>query len=53
MVGESLEGKEVLVVGPGRIGRRVAELAEAHGARPTFAGRDDDLLELASARPTS
>jgi glyoxylate reductase len=44
MVGEGLEGKEVLVVGPGRIGRRVAELAEAHGARPTFAGRDDDLL---------
>ena len=48
MVGESLEGKEVLVVGPGRIGRRVAELVEAHGARPTFAGRDDDVLELAS-----
>ena len=48
MVGESLEGKEVLVVGPGRIGRRVAELAEAHGARPTFAGRDDDVLELVS-----
>ena len=46
MVGESLEGKEVLVVGPGRIGRRVAELAEAHGARPTFAGRHDDVLEL-------
>ena len=46
MVGESLEGKEVLVVGPGRIGRRVAELATAHGARPTFAGRDDDLLPL-------
>jgi glyoxylate reductase len=46
MVGESLEGKEVLVVGPGRIGRRVAELATAHGARPTFAGRDDDLLSL-------
>jgi glyoxylate reductase len=44
MVGEGLEGKEVLVVGPGRIGRRVAELAEAPGARPTFAGRDDDLL---------
>jgi lactate dehydrogenase-like 2-hydroxyacid dehydrogenase len=44
MVGEGLEGKEVLVVGPGRIGRRVAELAEAHGARATFAGRDDDLL---------
>ena len=48
MVGESLEGKEVLVVGPGRIGRRVAELAEAHGARPSFAGRNDDLLELVS-----
>ena len=46
MVGESLEGKEVLVVGPGRIGRRVAELATAHGARPTFAGRDEDLLPL-------
>jgi lactate dehydrogenase-like 2-hydroxyacid dehydrogenase len=44
MVGESLESKEVLVVGPGRIGRRVAELAEAHGARATFAGRDDDLV---------
>jgi len=43
MVGEGLEGKELLVVGPGRIGRRVAELAAAHGARVTFAGRDDDL----------
>ena len=43
MVGEGLEGKEVLVVGPGRIGRRVAELAEAHGARVSFAGRGDDL----------
>ena len=49
MVGESLEGKEVLVVGPGRIGRRVAELAHAHGARATFAGRSDDLLELLPA----
>ena len=46
MVGESLEGKEMLVVGPGRIGHRVAELAVAHGARPTFAGRGDDLLPL-------
>ena len=43
MVGEGLEGKELLVVGPGRIGRRVAQLAEAHGARVIFAGRDDDL----------
>jgi glyoxylate reductase len=44
MVGEGLEGREVLIVGPGRIGRRVAELAEAHGARARSAGRDDDLL---------
>jgi glyoxylate reductase len=43
MVGEGLEGKEVLVVGPGRIGRRVAVLAETHGARIAFAGRGDDL----------
>lgn len=46
MVGESLEGKELLVVGPGRIGRTVARLAEALGARPVFAGRDDDLRAL-------
>jgi glyoxylate reductase len=43
MVGEGLEGKCVLVVGPGRIGRRVAELAEAHGAAVDLAGRGDDL----------
>ena len=43
MVGEGLDGKEVLIVGPGRIGRRVADVALAHGARPSFAGRDDDL----------
>jgi glyoxylate reductase len=50
MVGEGLEGKELLVVGPGRIGRRVAHLSEAHGARVTFAGRDDDLhTRLATA----
>ena len=46
MLGESLEGKRLLVVGPGRIGRRVTELAAAHGARPTFAGRGDDLASL-------
>jgi lactate dehydrogenase-like 2-hydroxyacid dehydrogenase len=46
MVGEGLEGKVVLVVGPGRIGRRVAELVEAHGARAVFAGRDADLHAL-------
>ena len=46
MVAESLEGKELLVIGPGRIGRRVAQLAEVHGARPVFAGRDADLPGL-------
>jgi lactate dehydrogenase-like 2-hydroxyacid dehydrogenase len=46
MLGESLERKRLLVVGPGRIGRRVGELAAAHGARPTFAGRGDDLAAL-------
>lgn len=50
MVGEGLEGKELLVVGPGRIGRRVAQLSEAHGASVVFAGRDDDLhARLATA----
>ncbi len=46
MVGEGLDGKRVLVVGAGRIGRRVAELVEAHGAAASFAGRDDDLRSL-------
>jgi glyoxylate reductase len=50
MVGEGLEGKVVLVVGPGRIGRRVAELAVAHGALAVFCGRDEDLrASLATA----
>ena len=46
MVGEGLEGRRVLVVGPGRIGLRVGELAEAHGAVVNFAGRADDLHAL-------
>ena len=50
MIGEGLEGKELLVVGPGRIGRRVAELAEALGARVRFAGRGDDLVSAARER---
>jgi lactate dehydrogenase-like 2-hydroxyacid dehydrogenase len=45
MVGESLEGKRVLVVGPGRIGRRVGELVEALGATAVYAGRDAELHE--------
>jgi len=46
MVGEGLEGKRVLVVGRGRIGRRVGELVEALGATATFARRGDDLHAL-------
>ena len=46
MLGASLDGKHVLVVGPGRIGRETARLAEAFGARPVLAGRDDDLDRL-------
>jgi lactate dehydrogenase-like 2-hydroxyacid dehydrogenase len=46
MVGESLEDKEVLVVGAGRIGRRVGALVEAFGARVTYAGRHADLRAL-------
>ena len=43
MLGSSLDGKRLLVVGPGRIGRETARLAEGLGARPTFSGRNDDL----------
>jgi glyoxylate reductase len=43
MLGAGLEGKSLLVVGPGRIGREVARLAGAFGARASFAGRNDDL----------
>jgi glyoxylate reductase len=43
MLGSRLDGKRLLVVGPGRIGRETARLAEGLGARPTFSGRNDDL----------
>jgi glyoxylate reductase len=46
MLGESLRGKTFGVVGPGRIGRATATLAEALGAVPLFAGRGDDLDAL-------
>jgi glyoxylate reductase len=46
MLGRGLDGKKLLVVGPGRIGREVARLAEAFGAGVTFAGRGDDLDAL-------
>ena len=46
MLGEGLDGKTFGVVGPGRIGRETARLAEAFGAHVAFAGRDDALGEL-------
>ena len=46
MLGEGLPGKRFGVVGPGRIGRAAASLAEAHGAQPLYAGRGDDLGSL-------
>ena len=46
MLGSSLDGADVLVVGPGRIGRETARLVEAFGARVSFAGRGDDLHAL-------
>ncbi len=41
MLGESLEGKVFGVVGPGRVGRETARLAEAFGATAIYAGRGD------------
>ena len=46
MLGASLDGKRLLIVGPGRIGRETACLAEGLGARPVFAGRDADLRRM-------
>jgi len=46
MLGESLDGKLVGIVGPGRIGRETARLVEAFGAQTTFAGRNDPLDPL-------
>jgi glyoxylate reductase len=46
MLGESLDGKLVGIVGPGRIGLETARLVEAFGARTAFAGRGDDLGAL-------
>jgi len=43
MLGESLDGKTVAIVGPGRIGRETARLADAHGASVLFVGRGDSL----------
>lgn len=46
MLGEGLDDRTFGIVGPGRIGRETARLAEAFGARPVFAGRGDDLDAL-------
>lgn len=46
MLGEGLDGKTFGIVGPGRIGHETARLAEAFGAHPVFAGRDDPLEDL-------
>jgi len=46
MLGERLEGKRVLIVGAGRIGRETARLAEAFGAETVLAGRADDIDAL-------
>ena len=43
MLGESLDGKTVAIVGPGRIGRETARLADAHGASVLLVGRGDSL----------
>jgi glyoxylate reductase len=48
MLGERLEGKTVLIVGSGRIGRETARLVEAFGAAAVLAGRDADLDALLS-----
>jgi glyoxylate reductase len=46
MLGESLDGKVLGIVGPGRIGRETARLAEAFGATAIYAGRADPPAEL-------
>jgi glyoxylate reductase len=49
MLGEGLRGKRFGIVGPGRIGRATARLAEAFGAEPVFAGRGElhEVLPIA------
>jgi glyoxylate reductase len=46
MLGRSLRGARFLVVGPGRIGRATAALAQALGAETSLAGRGGDLHAL-------
>lgn len=49
MLGASLQDKIFGIVGPGRIGQATARLARAFGARPVFAGREDNLDALLEA----
>ena len=46
MLGQGLEGKTIGIIGPGRIGRETARLAQAFGAHPLFVGRDDPLAPV-------
>ena len=45
-LGLELDGAELLIVGPGRIGRAVGRRAEAFGMHVVYAGRDDRVGEL-------
>ena len=50
MLGESLRGKHLAIVGPGRIGRATAGMASCLGAEPAMVRRGDDLhLALGAA----
>jgi glyoxylate reductase len=46
MLGESIDGKVLGIIGGGRIGRETARLAEAFGARTIYVGRGESLTPL-------
>ena len=46
MLGNGLAGRTLLIIGPGRIGRETARLAEAFGMTVVLAGRNDPLYAL-------
>ena len=46
MLGNGLAGRTLLIIGPGRIGRETARLAEAFGMKVVLAGRNDPLYAL-------